>query len=103
MNLDEGGLQWFTSTPYTTALSTCTIRTSSQSTQLLNSKCKQVEPAYGTKTRMPQVGRSAASTPTGVEEVFNFCSDKSLDTEVHMKKTMTLMIATVTATNIIID
>jgi len=37
------------------------------------------------------------------KKVFHFCSDKSLDTEVHMMKTMTLMIATVTATNIIID
>jgi hypothetical protein len=68
MNPDGGGSQWFKSTPYTTSHSTCTIRTSSLSTQLMNSKCKQVEHAHGTKTRMQQVGRSAASTPTGVQE-----------------------------------
>lgn len=50
MNLDGGSLLWFTSTPYTTSISTCTIHTSSLSTQLMNSKCEQVEPAYGTKT-----------------------------------------------------
>lgn len=37
------------------------------------------------------------------KKVFHFFSDKSLDTEVHMMKTMTLMIATVTATNIVIE
>jgi len=68
MNLDGGSLQWFTSTPYTTSISTCTIGTSSLLTQLMNSKFKQAEPAYGTKTRMPQVGRSATFTPTGVQE-----------------------------------
>jgi len=72
MNLDGGSLQWFTSTPYTTSISTCTIHTSSLSTQLMNSKCKQVEPAYGKKTRMPQVGRLAASTPTGVQKGVSF-------------------------------
>jgi len=72
MNPDGGGSQWFTSTPYTTSSSTHTICTSSLSTQFMNSKCKQVELAYGTKTRMQQVGRSAASTPTGVQEGVSF-------------------------------
>jgi hypothetical protein len=72
MNPDGVSLQWFTSTPYTTFPSTRTIRTSYLSTQLMNSKCKQVEPANGTKTRMQQVGRSAASTPTGVQEGVSF-------------------------------
>ena len=38
----------------------------------MNSKCEQVEPAYGTKTWMPQVRRSVASTPTGVQEGVSF-------------------------------
>jgi hypothetical protein len=37
------------------------------------------------------------------KKVFHFCPDKSLDTEEHMMKTMTLTIVTMTATNIIID
>jgi hypothetical protein len=63
MNPDGGGSQQFTSTP---------LHTSSLSTQLMNSKCKQVKPAYGTKTRIQQVGRSPASTATGVQEGVSF-------------------------------